>query len=52
MIEIEFFQENGQVHAFIGQENCSGIKVSATNVNDLIENMKDYLLEIAENELK
>jgi hypothetical protein len=52
MIEIEFYKENGQVNAYIGGENCSGIKVSATNVKELIENMKDYLLEIAEEELK
>ena len=52
MVEIEFYKENGQVNAYIGSENCSGIKVSATNVEELIENMKDYLLEIAEQELK
>lgn len=51
MIEIEFYIEKGLVNAYIGGENCSGIKVSATNVDDLIENMKDYLLEIAEEEL-
>lgn len=52
MIEIEFYKENGQVNAYIGGENCSGIKVSATNVKELIENLNDYLLDIAEDELK
>lgn len=52
MVEIEFYKENGQVHAFIGQENCTGIKVSGTNVKELLENLNEYLLEIAEEELK
>jgi len=52
MIEIEFYKENGQVNAYIGGENCSGIKVSANNVKELIENLNDYLLDIAEEELK
>lgn len=52
MIEIEFYKENGQINAFIGQENCTGIKVSATNVKELIENLSDYLFEIAEEKLK
>lgn len=52
MIELEFYKENNQVNAFICQENCSGIKVSATNVKDLIDKLNNYLIEIAEKTLK
>lgn len=52
MIEINFYKENNQLNVFIGQENCSGIKVSATNVKDLIEKLNKYLIKIAEEKLK
>ena len=51
MLELEFYKENGLFCAFIGQENCSGIKVNGTTLKELMENLNEYLIEIAEEEL-
>lgn len=51
MVEIEFYKENGLFCAFIGSENGTGIKVNGTTLKELMENLNEYLIEIAEEEL-
>lgn len=50
MITIEFYKENGLFCAIIGSETSSGIKVNGTSSKELIKNLNEYLLNIAEEE--
>lgn len=51
MVDIEFYSENGKFYAYLGSENCSGIKVQGDTITQLVENMQKYLLDIALEEL-
>ena len=48
MIEIEFYQQNGLFFACIGGDNASNYDISGTTVEEVAEQVRDYIVSYVE----